>query len=102
MAQVYWSVIIEYCQESPNRIEQYYPYIKEHYYEDVCALFIDFIERKASNATDRKRYQDVCRSIQTMQKAGYQVEAKHLISDLLQAYAKRPAFVDELRKIQRV
>ena len=93
--------ILAYCQESPNRIEQYYPYIKEHYYEDVCALFIDFIERKASNATDRKRYQDVCRSIQTMKKAGYQVEAKHLISDLLQAYAKRPAFVDELRKIQR-
>jgi len=91
--------ILAYCKESPNRIEHYYPYIKEHYYEDVCALFIDFINSKAFNAIDRKRYQDVCRSIQTMRKAGYKIEANHLIADLLQSYAKRPAFVDELRKI---
>ena len=94
--------ILAYCEQSPTRIEHYYSYIKEHYYEDVCALFIDFINSKASQATDRKRYQDVCRSIQTMQKAGYQVEAEHLITDLLQVYAKRPAFVDELRKIQSI
>lgn len=91
--------ILAYCQESPARIEYYYSYINEHYYEDVCALFIDLIHNKASHATDRKRYREICQSIQTMRKAGYSIEAKHLITDLRQAYAKRPAFVDELKKI---
>ena len=91
--------ILAYCKESLNRIEHYYPYINEHYYEDVCALFIDFINSKAANSTDRKRYQDVCRTIQTRRKAGYKIEVKHLIADLLQAYAKRWAFVDEFSNI---
>lgn len=91
--------ILDYCKELPMRIEQYYPYISEHYYEEVCALFIDTITKSAQHASDRKRYQEVCRTITTMRKAGYKFEANQLIAELLQTYPKRRAFVDELQKL---
>lgn len=91
--------ILAYCQEEPMRIESYYTHIRAHYYEDVCALFIEYIETSAKQASDRTRYKAVCRTIKTMQEAGYQVESSHLINNLMQTYAKRPAFIDELQKI---
>lgn len=93
------SRILDYCKESPRRVESHYSYIYESYYEDTCALFIDFILADAASSSTRKAYQNVCRSIQTMKQAGYKVEAKNLIEDLLQMYSKRRAFVDELYKI---
>ncbi|KOY80117.1 SWIM zinc finger family protein [Lysinibacillus macroides] len=93
--------MLAYCQEQPQRIIQYYPYIKEYYYEEVCALFIDTITNEAKIASNRKKYQDVCHSINKMRQAGYRVEAKQLIEDLLQAYPKRRAFIEELKDIQK-
>lgn len=92
--------ILDYCKERPMRIEQYYPHIREHYYEEVCALFIDTVTSSAKQASDRRRYQEVCRTITIMRKAGYVLEATQLIADLLQTYPKRRAFVDELRKLK--
>lgn len=91
--------ILDYCKEQPIRIEHYYPHISEHYYEEVCALFIDTITASSERASDRKRYQEVCRTITTMRDAGYEFEATQLITDLLQTYPKRRAFVDELQKL---
>ncbi|KOS61196.1 SWIM zinc finger family protein [Lysinibacillus agricola] len=93
--------ILDYCKEHPTRIEYYYQYIKEQYYEDVCALFIDAITADARISSNRKSYQGVCHSINIMRRAGYTIEAKQLISDLLQAYPKRRAFVEELKNIQK-
>lgn len=93
--------ILAYCQDEPMLIESYYTHIRAHYYEDVCALFIEYIETSAKQASDRTRYKDVCRIIKTMHEAGYQVESSHLINDLMQTYARRPAFVDELQKISK-
>lgn len=92
--------ILDYCKAQPMRIESYYPHIRELYYEDVCALFIEHIESSAARASDRKRYQDVCRTIKNMREAGYKIEASGLIVDLLQQYPKRRAFIDELQSIQ--
>lgn len=33
--------ILDYCKDYPKRIEDYYSFIKEQYYEEVCALFIE-------------------------------------------------------------
>ncbi|MGM9950830.1 MAG: SWIM zinc finger domain-containing protein [Lysinibacillus sp.] len=91
--------ILDYCKEYPARVETYYSHIYRDYYEETCSLFIDVITKAADFSSDRKAYQGVCRSIQTMRKAGYKVEANNLIEDLLQTYPKRRAFVDELKKI---
>ncbi|MFJ5770983.1 SWIM zinc finger domain-containing protein [Psychrobacillus sp. NPDC093180] len=93
--------ILDYCKEQPTLIEQYYKYIEEVYSDEVCKLFIRTINASAARASDRKRYQDVCRTIKTMRKAGYETEVKQLITDLLQTYPKRRAFVDELQKIEK-
>lgn len=37
------SRILDYCKESPRRVESHYSYSYESYYEDTCALFIDYI-----------------------------------------------------------
>jgi len=93
--------ILDYCKEYPIRIEHYYQYIKEQYYEEVCTLFIDAITTDAQHATNRKKYRGVCHSINIMRKAGYTVEAEQLIVDLLQTYPKRPALIDELKNIMK-
>jgi len=93
--------ILDYCKEYPTRIGHYYQFIKEQYYEEVCALFIDAITIDAQSSSNRKNYKDVCRSINVMRKAGYTVEAERLITDLLQTYPKRPAFIEELKNIMK-
>ncbi|MFJ8100655.1 SWIM zinc finger family protein [Lysinibacillus sp. NPDC096212] len=93
--------ILDYCKEYPTRIEDYYQFIKEQYYEEVCALFIDAVTIDAQSSANRKNYKDVCRSINIMRKAGYTVEAERLITDLLQTYPKRPAFIEELKSIMK-
>lgn len=93
--------ILDYCKEYPTRIGHYYQFIKEQYYEEVCALFIDAITIDAQSSSNRKNYKDVCRSINVMRKAGYTVEAGRLITDLLQTYPKRPAFIEELKNIMK-
>ncbi|KOP79737.1 hypothetical protein AMS59_05910 [Lysinibacillus sp. FJAT-14745] len=93
--------ILDYCKEYPTRIEHYYQFIKEQYYEEVCALFIDAITIDAQSSANRKNYKAVCRSINIMRKAGYAVEAEQLILDLLQAYPKRRAFMEELKSIMK-
>ena len=93
--------ILDYCKDYPKRIEDYYSFIKEQYYEEVCALFIEAITAEAQYATNRKKYKGVCRSINIMRKAGYMVEAEQLIVDLLQAYPKRPALIEELKNIMK-
>ncbi|MEG0386306.1 MAG: SWIM zinc finger family protein [Solibacillus sp.] len=91
--------ILAYCKEQPVRVERYYSHINEHYYEEVCALFIDTINTNAKDVSDRKGYQEVCHSIKIMRAAGYIFEASQLITDLLQTYPKRRAFVDELQML---
>ncbi|MGE7913342.1 SWIM zinc finger family protein [Lysinibacillus xylanilyticus] len=93
--------ILDYCKARPDRIEHYYMHIKDHYYEEVCTLFIDAITADARISSNRKSYQGVCHSINIMRQAGYIVEGEQLISDLLQAYPKRRAFVEELKNIQK-
>lgn len=57
-------------------------------------------EQQTSGILDcRKAYQSVCSSIQSMKEVGSTVEAENLRNDLLQIYAKRRIFVDELQKI---
>lgn len=46
--------ILDYCKEYPTRIGHYYQFIKEQYYEEVCALFIDAITIDAQSSTNRK------------------------------------------------
>ncbi|MGE7675200.1 hypothetical protein ACQKMV_16735 [Lysinibacillus sp. NPDC094403] len=93
--------ILDYCKEKPSQIEHYHQYIKEQYYEEVCALFIDAIAIDAQSSTNRKKYKSICRSINVMRNAGYAVEAERLIADLLQTYPKRPAFIEELKSIMK-
>lgn len=45
--------ILDFCKEYPKRIEDYYSFIKEQYYEEVCALFIESISADAQYATNR-------------------------------------------------
>ncbi|PLR86789.1 hypothetical protein CVD25_18110 [Bacillus canaveralius] len=94
------SKLQEYCQRHPSYITDFYPQLTGEFSEEVDALFKDYIEQSAAEASNRKKYYNVCRIIKLYKKACGKIKADGLIEALKQKYERRPAFVDELGKIK--
>jgi hypothetical protein len=62
-------------------------------------LFLIHIEAQADRATTRKHYADVGRIIRMFQQAAGKVEAMQAARTLLARYPNKPAFRDELMKL---
>ena len=56
--------------------------------------------KEAEAAHGRESYKRVCSNISLFSKAGYTEQANELIWEFMQTYKRKPAFVDELKKIQ--
>ncbi|MBE1555365.1 SWIM zinc finger family protein [Sporosarcina limicola] len=91
--------LLKYCQESHYSILSYYKYLLNDYFAEVTSIFEDYIREKAHAATNRKDYQQVCEIIRRFQQACGQSSAISLIDGLKKEYDRRPAFLDELRKV---
>ncbi|MEY2191912.1 hypothetical protein AB7942_04120 [Neobacillus sp. BF23-41] len=92
--------LLTYCQSNIRSIIDLYPYIIKDYLEEVNKLFIKFIEYSAEEATDRKKYRTVCSIIKTYKKACGTIHSHKLIGELREKYKRRPAFIEEIRKIR--
>ena len=66
---------------------------------EVKELFHIHIEAKADRSTTRKHYENVCRIIFLLQQAGGKEEALQITRLLLAKYPKKPAFRDDLMKL---
>ncbi|UOF91231.1 hypothetical protein LSG31_02945 [Fodinisporobacter ferrooxydans] len=91
--------LLEYVKKQPARIEQFYPHLIRQFPTEVKKLFQLHIESTAEHANTRKHYQDVCRIIRMLQKAGGQAEALQITNMLLAKYPRKPAFREELMKL---
>ncbi|PLR75330.1 hypothetical protein CU633_21705 [Bacillus sp. V3-13] len=94
------SKLLEYCQRRPSYITDLYPHLTGEFSEEVDQLFKEYIEQSAAEASNRKKYYNVCRTIKTYKKACGKIKADGLIEALKQKYERRPAFLDELEKIK--
>ncbi len=93
--------LLYYCKENPFDIQTYYAVLADHYPSEVAQLYQDLIIREADNTSDRRGYKQVCREIR---KFGEVIEAsvtKELIHTLKETHKRRPAFLDELAKVEK-
>lgn len=88
-----------YVQKHPHEVEKYYPHLIPDYLQEVIGIFRTYIERSADQASARKQYQQVCRTIQKLRKIAGSAVAEPIVHSLLAAYPKRSAFKDELTKL---
>jgi hypothetical protein len=91
--------ILEYCNSRISNITKLYPYLIECYFDEVNRLFITYIQKATEEASDRKKYKNICALIKTYKKACGSIHSQKLIVELKERYKRRPAFIDELEKI---
>lgn len=94
--------LLELVKQRLSSIETYYEHLIPEYREEVYKLFVSYIEQEASQANNRKAYQGVCAIIHELFKAGGKDQALAVREKLLKLYLRKPAFRDELQKIDRI
>lgn len=92
--------LLQYCIRYPSSIQDLYPYLMQDYSVEVNELFKKHIETVAEQASDRKKYKNVCSLIKAYNKVCGDHPVYRMIDDLKQIYRRRPAFVDELEKLE--
>jgi hypothetical protein len=86
-------------KSNPRNIYHYGKQLSQKYHDEVEALFVAQIHAEASAARNRSAYGFVCRRIGVFRDAGFAERSARLIAEYKAEYNKRPAFVDELKKI---
>ncbi|WP_289137784.1 SWIM zinc finger domain-containing protein [uncultured Brevibacillus sp.] len=94
------ALLLEYVRKRPSMIVDFYPYLNEQFSEQVKELFREYILEQATQSSTRKHYQNICRILRILQKAGGNEESKHIVNTLLAKYPNKSAFRDELMKLQ--
>ncbi|PTQ84946.1 putative Zn finger protein [Trichococcus patagoniensis] len=91
--------IMAYVRENPEYIVKYADILKGNYTEEVAILYGNHIRTAAKSSTKRSAYQDICSLIRRYQNIAGKDSAAELMNELLVLNKRRPAFVDELGKI---
>ncbi|MEC5308260.1 SWIM zinc finger family protein [Bacillus thuringiensis] len=91
--------LLAYCQKHPATILHLYESLLPDYPSETHQIFITHMQDLAQVARDRKMYKNICQIIQTYQRVGDKKLVQEFIEQLKQTYHKRPAFLDELKKI---
>ena len=92
--------LIEYCKRNVSSIKNLYPQLVKDYFNEVNELFQSYIQLEAEQSNNRSKYQHVCSQIKLYKKVCGDDNAQLMIDQLKQKYPRRPAFLDELGRIQ--
>jgi len=93
--------ILAYCEKYQNAIVDYHSHILPEFKLEVGQIFTDYIRRRASGADNRGQYSEVCNLIKICDKACPGATDK-VCAEIIQQYARKPAFMDEMRKIKKL
>lgn len=93
--------LLAYCQRRPYTIETLYRHLMPTFPDEVVQLFQARIQEAAVAASSRSHYQGVCRIIRTLSRAGAREPALAIIRTLMARYPRKPAFRDELLRLER-
>lgn len=94
--------IYDYCLKNSYNIVNMYSYLKNTEFEELGReIYEAYIYARADQASDRSRYADVCNIISEYKRECGERYSDPIISDLREKNRRRPAFIDELRKITK-
>ncbi|MCG7336612.1 hypothetical protein MHZ95_15180 [Sporosarcina sp. ACRSM] len=91
--------MMELVRENPKPVEQYTSELVGSFKDEIQQIYAKYIKMAAHAASDRRRYQDVCRIIQRFEKVAGKNLREELVKELRDVYKRKPAFLDELSKI---
>ncbi|MBD2846571.1 hypothetical protein IDH44_15330 [Paenibacillus sp. IB182496] len=92
--------MMAYVRATPSAVETYAARLSERYPEEMARMYGDAIHRTAESASDRKGYRGVCKMISRYQKIFGQASQAEIVLQLQAAYSRKPAFLDELSKVE--
>ena len=92
--------ILQLLKELPSRVETYGDRLFGKFPEEVIKGYEIYIKNSASIASKRKDYANVCRKIKNYEKFAGKDKVAEMVNDLMSLYKKRPAFIDELKRLK--
>ena len=93
--------ILQLLKELPSRVETYGDRLFGKFPEEVIKGYEIYIKNSASIASKRKDYANVCRKIKNYEKFAGKDKVAEMVNDLMSLYKKRPAFIDELKRLKK-
>jgi len=91
--------LLEFCEENVSTITRYLSILLPLFPDEADKIFTNHIYRSAKKASSRPQYMDVCRIILLYEKS-FSKKATDIKNDLTELYKRRPAFMDELKRIR--
>ena len=91
--------LLEYCKKYFAYFPRYYQHLLPEYQDEVNDLFLKLLRKKSAEAGSRSAYKEVCDLIEAYAQACGNENASNIIQELKLTYVKRPAFIDELGKL---
>lgn len=93
--------VLKYVEQSPSTIVELYSYILDNYEDRVEEIFRHYILSEAELATNRKEYRNIGRKLKIYKEAVGEAKFEELVMALKKTYERKPAFVNELEKIEK-
>ncbi len=93
--------LFAYVQKDPHPsiISEYDKYLIPYFAAEIADLYEKTVRNLAIKASDRKDYSECCRWLRRLKKLGQKDRVTALIKELAAANPRKPAFLDELRKV---
>lgn len=92
--------LMNIVRKEPDTLSKYIKLLMNTYGDEVLVLYRNNIEKRAEKACARNRYRDVCYMITDYRRYENEKSVKILIEKLKKEHKRRPAFIDELSKIE--
>ncbi|WP_042146627.1 hypothetical protein [Paucisalibacillus sp. EB02] len=93
--------ILKYVEQSPSTIVELYSYLLKEYKGRVKEIFHMYILSEAKQAINRKEYRNICKKLKVYKEALGEAKFEEMVSTLKNMYERKPAFVNELEKIEK-
>ena len=95
------ALLMAQTEKHKVQIFRYGSNLAASYPAEVCAIFTEKLSEAAEKAYGRDDYQRVCAKIVLFHDAGYAAEAEAMAAECKLLYKRKPAFVDEINRIER-
>jgi len=99
LAEKEFDRLLAYCRSHMSCITRLAKEFPEQYSTAASDIYRQLILQRASTASDRSRYKEVCGLLRGFGAALGTSGMAALAQELKTAYPRRPAFLDELRKL---
>lgn len=93
--------LMEFVRENPRIIEEYAGMLENKFKDEVIEIYKKYIKAAANSSSNRRAYQGVCGILKRFKKIAGKKNQEDVINELICLYRKRPAFVDELTKLNK-